>query len=579
MLYLAEVRKQKSFMGGSKAELRLLACERNDKSWVGVPNKDDTVQADVPATIGDGVLVVVNLGNNRQIQGNIELASDRLVGILQGFSRLIDKTREQEEEIETWKQSLTYQSQELNRREVEIEARFEQLEQMEQELARLEQQRQAIESSKSEMAQVKADFEKKRQELESAWDHLRGEQRRLEERLQEVAPSGAVLDGGKAEAIRGLFSRLGENHLPTDHLQDHLHQLDQLLQAHRSQIEATSHRLHEMKQTLEARQGQLGHQEQDIHQARQSLQEKQHSFDEARIQLQAQRQILESKEEVLQLLLSSIQDREELEESVTKMSMGLEDIDPDQKIDLATLEALPLGELQEIVENLKGDLEKLVGFVNAQEEELTMQCQAVSELQSQIAQAGEYDRIELETQLVDEQETRRMLDETLVGQRRNLREREALFRQHLQVLKRRQGVVDTEVERTVDLAPLLNQIQDQRQRQEEERERLEAQIHKIREAIQQMDQLWLQQNQDVEADRLALAAKEEDKQQLQLEMAELAAQVQLWEEMLPAWTEQLQAKQTHLQEVQAFWHQIADARQNQQTALGEMQQVLGDLIA
>ena len=53
-------------------------------------------------------LVMVELTNNRQIQRHYE-AGRSLVNILQTFSNLSKKSKTQEEEIEQWKQSLTFQ--------------------------------------------------------------------------------------------------------------------------------------------------------------------------------------------------------------------------------------------------------------------------------------------------------------------------------------------------------------------------------------------------------------------------------------------------------------------------------------
>ncbi|WP_250637204.1 pilus motility taxis protein HmpF [Picosynechococcus sp. PCC 8807] len=118
---------------GSKTEIKLLACERNDRSWSTVPG-EELVPADELSNFNDGTLVVVNLGNNRTIQGSPEIATNRLLTVLQNFSRLMDKSKSQEEEIEQWRQSLTYQADELNRRQEEMNSRLDQIEETEAEL-------------------------------------------------------------------------------------------------------------------------------------------------------------------------------------------------------------------------------------------------------------------------------------------------------------------------------------------------------------------------------------------------------------------------------------------------------------
>jgi capsular exopolysaccharide synthesis family protein len=104
----------------------------------------------------------------------------------------------------------------------------------------------------------------------------------------------------------------------------------------------------------------------------------------------------------------------------------------------SALENISLEELQEMVENLKLDLGQLVRFVSDQEDELILQCQAIAELEDKLKRAGEYERLSLEMQLSNERERQAMLEATLVGQRRNLRKREAIFNRHWRVLRRRQ---------------------------------------------------------------------------------------------------------------------------------------------
>ena len=85
MLYLAEVQKQsKGFMGGVETKLKLLACQRNDQSWSTISG-NELISTEEVGNFGDGALVVVQLGVNRQIQEKPESASNRVISILQGF--------------------------------------------------------------------------------------------------------------------------------------------------------------------------------------------------------------------------------------------------------------------------------------------------------------------------------------------------------------------------------------------------------------------------------------------------------------------------------------------------------------
>ena len=58
----------------------------------------------------------------------------------------------------------------------------------------------------------------------------------------------------------------------------------------------------------------------------------------------------------------------------------------------------------------------------------------------EIESASEYERLQLETEIAEENDRHIMLNRTLVGQRRNLLEREEVLSQHRAVLLRRQGL-------------------------------------------------------------------------------------------------------------------------------------------
>jgi len=126
VLYLAEVRKQSRSFLGAKAELKLLACQRKDQSWSAIPG-EEMKEAEEAVNFENGALVLINLGDNRQIQGKVEPAASKLVNILQNFSRVVEKAKKEEDDIEQWKQSLIYQAQELTQREAEMDGRLEQL--------------------------------------------------------------------------------------------------------------------------------------------------------------------------------------------------------------------------------------------------------------------------------------------------------------------------------------------------------------------------------------------------------------------------------------------------------------------
>ena len=103
------------------------------------------------------------------------------------------------------------------------------------------------------------------------------------------------------------------------------------------------------------------------------------------------------------------------------------------------LQLAPIEKLETMVQSLQQDLGDLDLLVREQEEELLSQRQKVKKLQRQANVATENERFYLENQLNQEQERKRMLDETLVGQKRNLEKRREMLHQYQQVLESRKN--------------------------------------------------------------------------------------------------------------------------------------------
>ena len=79
-----------------------------------------------------------------------------------------------------------------------------------------------------------------------------------------------------------------------------------------------------------------------------------------------------------------------------------------------------LDNLEAMVFHLQQNLSDLTRLVKEQEDELLVQHQKVKQLQQQANIAGVNEVLSVKNQINQEQERKRMLDETLVGQRRNL---------------------------------------------------------------------------------------------------------------------------------------------------------------
>lgn len=514
MLYLAEViRQNRQFMGSLKTELKLLACQHNDQTWSSIPNDESVSTEQIDQPIGEGALMMVQMGQNRQIQEPPQLAGTELVRQLQRLSRLSEKMKDEQQKIDQWKQSLTVQAQELNRREMEIDARLEQLEEMEVEFQQLE---------------------RRAREIDQAEDKLHREQSKLEQ-LQGRYGLSADLREEHLHHLQALIQRLSNTDNQRDFpwvrlqvAQEVLQQQKTLLQGYRQQIQA-------QKQHIAQRQQDIDNQGQSLAQQKQAIKETESSLETAKIQLKVQENILTTKQEVLGRINLNQQLTEDLQDALGRWMTGSGDIDIENKVNLDALDKMPLGELESAVDNLKGDLEKLVRFVNDQEEELTLQNQAVQEIEAKLVHANDYDCLTLEQELEDEQEALKMLDQTLVGQRRNLKERQEILFLHLRVLRRRQGVIDVaehEQEQRLQLEPLLAQIEEFNTDLTEERRTLETDIEHLRNSLKQVQDLIRHQEEEHRQKVQQLEQEEANWHQAQVELAQLQARCQFYDELL-----------------------------------------------
>ncbi len=111
-------------------------------------------------------------------------------------------------------------------------------------------------------------------------------------------------------------------------------------------------------------------------------------------------------------------------------------------MDTQTIKDMSLEDLQNLVDDLREELDNFVNVVNAQEEELTIQAQKLALLQKNIPTASASELSELKKNLVEQQENVQMLEHTLIGQYQNLHKRETLFKEYLSGLLEKQGLLD-----------------------------------------------------------------------------------------------------------------------------------------
>jgi DNA repair exonuclease SbcCD ATPase subunit len=568
--YLAEIQKQsKGFMGGVETKLKLIACQRNDQSWGVVGNESITVGE--ASDFGDGALIVVNLGANRQVQGKMELASPKIVAILKNFSRLVEKNQEQEQEINQWKESLAIQSEELNRRQIEMENRLEQIEQMEEESAQFEQQKAEIAQAQAETESLRAEFMAKSAELEGAWSQLRGQQNNLDEQLKQAN----VLDPNQAEELKQQLNIIAGVNEAVNQLRDKLKQAESATatqqQAMQSHWQNLTHNLTE----IGSKQQELEQMTTDLTAKKAEVKSAQNAIAEAEAQLAIKQKSLEVKQELTQFLNLQLENQSNMLEILGGSET---DAEGTARINLEKLENIPLPSLEEMVESLKKDLEKVARFVNDQEEELGWQCKTVEELEGKMSQANDFERLTLEQELADEKEAKKMLDKTLVGQRRSLKERHQVLLQHSRVLKRRQGIIDFDFEsviQDIDLAPIKKTVEQQQQQLTQQLQDLGSEVAQIELNIQefttQLEQQRTQKNQ-LEQEILQLQDKW---QELNLQKGAMQSQIDFYQHQLQPLQDNLDQIKQQVAEMEKL---LVDSETNSPgVALSKIEQVINDL--
>ena len=356
MLYLAEVQKPKSgfnISGRSKAELKLLACQRSEQNWSAIPGEELVAAPEEANNYSPGVLVLLDMNANRQIQSQLREASKHLVGILQNLSRQIEKYKKEADEIESWRQSLSLQSQQLQLRQEEIYGREEDLEQTRSELDRLTQEAQALEATLGQ-------HEQSRQELAARWENLQQKEQRFEQQQQAVG--GATVNEHQVAEIRDALYQLGNTTggLNPQQLENTVTAIEvqqDLLNRHQAQLQQQQQRVLETK-------AELDRQQQEIDRRKQQLQELQTSLEETQTAWEVQQHTLSMQQEYVQRLTVRLQIEQGNYQKIYLMSRGgAPDLGDGQKIDIEMLEAMPIKELEETVSNLQTEVDRSVHFV------------------------------------------------------------------------------------------------------------------------------------------------------------------------------------------------------------------------
>lgn len=544
MLYLAEVKKGGVF--GGKAELKLLACQRAD-SWSAVPN-EEVIPAEEANSLNSGVLVLVDLTPNKQIQKLRQDTPGELLKILQNFSRQIEKYKKESEEIEQWKESLMFQSEELQRREEETQAKLEQLEQIHVELERLAQERQEMESLRAEASKLQAELDKSRQELDAAWEQLRQQQAEFEQT--------GKLDEQSAQRLQELVDYLAQTTISVDQINEPLHLAFEILSNQQAALAEYQQRLENHRQTAAQQQQTVDSQSEALQNQWQAWYEAQKNLNQQQADLKAQQSILLVKQDSVLTLRHYLQEEYELQELLKQMG-GSNPVNLSENPDLNDLEKMPLESLPSLVLSLQQDLQNLFPFVIGQVEEL------------------------VEEQRDNQQEAYQMLYETLVGQWRNLLQLQAKLTHHQVILGRKLRLPEPSTGGSVSavsVQPMINKIDVLRQSQAEKLQNLENEVAEMESSIKEM---LNRLNQDLSAHQakyLELRQQEEALVEQRRWLAELSGQLSLYEEMLQPQVAKLAELRHKLETAVESLNQLQETGNYQQQAIAQIRDVVMSLV-
>ncbi len=133
MRYLAKVERA-AFLGN--AVLQLQARQIEDYLWERLP-QEKTIQTEIALGVGDGAIVLVQVNEADDQVTQVEDALPWLLGLVDTFLTqgvTPDFLAKEAERAEQWRQSLTLESQEVERRALETAARRDEIQELEKSL-------------------------------------------------------------------------------------------------------------------------------------------------------------------------------------------------------------------------------------------------------------------------------------------------------------------------------------------------------------------------------------------------------------------------------------------------------------
>ncbi|WP_298614420.1 pilus motility taxis protein HmpF [uncultured Thermosynechococcus sp.] len=444
MQYLAEVIKKTGFMG-TKSELKLLMREQSGY-WHPVPQNEETIPFDNSRDYGNGVLVFVEMAANRQIR-NVDEASRRLTGILHGFTRMRERFQSQEEEIEGWKQSLSYQAEALNQREQEFEQRKEELQELEARLAGAEEELAQLNKLREELTAEEQRIQAERQALENLRHQVHQEQQRWE---QLKSSHSVGLSPEQIRQVDSILQQLAESLNSGGHPQ--ITECFQSLDQQQALLNRYWQQLEQLEQEVSQRQAALEEQLQAFQKKEEAWRTAQEQFWQDSRAIALQEELCRYKQSVLEKERHLLAQQEEMIQQMRQAMVS----ELTEAVDVNALMKMPMEELEKEVANRGNDLKRASAFVNDQEEELKMALESLAELEQKVKEASDFDRLQLAGELEDERQRCNLLNQALEGQRQHIREKEAIYKIHKQVLEARK---DPASQQGISLIPILSELE------------------------------------------------------------------------------------------------------------------------
>ncbi len=576
MLYLAEVQKKSGVFGSGKAGLKLLAQQRSEHNWS--PASGDEIPFDDATTFGAGVLVMVEISPNKQVQGAPKEAGPQLVKILQGFSRFQEKTKTQEEEIDQWKASLTYQAEELNRRETEIQGREEQVEQIQEQLDALAERKAEIETETSTLDSTRQELDQSKQELEAAWIQFQGER----ESLTQQANQAASLDADQANSLKEWLDYLAEVVATSGDPSEPIAAIEAQIEAQRQSCSDRRQLLDGDRQQVEAFQADRDRLSGELEATRDALSNLQAEFYRAEAGRNSQQAVIEAKQQLVNTITERLAEADTLATEISQLAVSGGGDDSDLGVDLSELERLPLNELQQKVRQLQDELEKGFRFVSDQEEELTLQRMDLNELETKLARANDAERADLQTELADSQESFKFLNQTLVGQRRNLRKQERGMNLHQIVLWRRLGNPPEATSSgggTIDTSVITAQLQQRKTEQAALLATLETEIAELQANLAHLDTEMAAKQQEIDAQVSQVNEKTEALEVAKASLERTTERIEALSGLLDTIEAQLTELASGCDSLKESAAAATEAKQSQENAIAQLQEVVSGLTS